>query len=120
MPLESTIESNNRDYCKQLGIIFRKLNFGEGWPDRLLLYRGEVLFIEYKQKGAKPTKLQLWMHDKLREQGFQVEVVDESIKGRELIKDWHDRVDNKLAEVRGSHDQNQRSGPHVQRDRGPQ
>ena len=117
---EAAIEYNNGLYAKALKIIFRKLNFGEGWPDRLLLYRGEVLFIEYKQKGAKPTKLQLWMHDKLREQGFQVEVVDESIKGRELIKDWHDRVDNKLAEVRGNHDQNQRSGPDVLSDRGPQ
>lgn len=91
--LESSIERKGLEDCKSLGIIFRKLNFGEGWPDRMLLYRGAVLFIEYKQKGEKPTKLQAWMHEKLRAQGFRVEVVDDTIKGRELIKDWHDKVD---------------------------
>ena len=115
--LESSIESNNREFANKLGIIFRKLNFGEGWPDRLLLYRGEVLFIEYKQKGEKPTKLQLWMHEKLRAQGFRVEVVDDSLKGQDLIRRWYDRVNYDMAKVRGGHDQDQRPGPHVQRDR---
>lgn len=98
--LESSIEKAGFYDCKELGIIFRKLNFGEGWPDRMLLYRGHVLFIEYKQKGVKPTKLQLWMHEKLRDQGFRVEVVDDSTVGRKLIKDWHDEIDNNLARVR--------------------
>jgi hypothetical protein len=115
--LESSIESHNRAYAVKLGIIFRKLNFGEGWPDRLLLYRGAVLFIEYKQKGAKPTKLQEWMHDKLRAQGFEVHVIDNSLRGQDLIKEWHDRIDNQLAGVRPGDDPDERPGPHVQRDR---
>lgn len=97
---EASIEYNNGRYAKALGIIFRKLNFGEGWPDRILLYRGHVLFIEYKAPGQKPTALQDYQIDLLRKQGFRVEVIDDAIKGRELIKDWHDKIDQHLAGIR--------------------
>lgn len=101
---ESAIEANNGAYAKTLGIIFRKLNFGEGWPDRVLLYRGHVIFIEYKRLGEKPTALQEYMIDILRKQGFEVYVIDDKQRGRVLIKEWHDRIDNNLATVRRGHD----------------
>lgn len=97
---ESAIEANNGAYAKFLGIIFRKLNFGEGWPDRILLYRGQVLFIEYKRLGEKATALQEYMHDILRKQGFEVRVIDSKEGGRALIKEWYDRVNNNLATLR--------------------
>ena len=101
MPVrESSIESKCRETCNALRIIFRKLNFGEGWPDRMLLYRGHVLFIEFKAPGEKPTKLQEWMHEKLRAQGFRVEVVDDTVKGRKLIQDWYDGTSNNVAAIR--------------------
>jgi hypothetical protein len=101
---ESAIEADNYTYARSLRIIFRKLNFGEGWPDRLLLYRGHVLFIEYKQLGEKPTALQEYQHDILRKQGFEVQIVDDKQKGRKLIKEWHDRIDQELAKVLPSTD----------------
>jgi hypothetical protein len=97
---EASIESRCRETCNALRIIFRKLNFGEGWPDRLLLYKGHVLFIEFKAPGEKPTKLQEWMHGKLREQGFRVEVVDDTTIGRKLIQDWYDNCNQNLAGIR--------------------
>lgn len=100
MAAESKIEADNRAYALSLRIIFRKLNFGEGWPDRMLLYRGHILFIEYKAPGEKPTQLQLYVHAQLREQGFYVHVVDNAQIGRNIIKVWHDGIDHKLAEVR--------------------
>jgi len=97
---ESAIEADNYVYARSLRIIFRKLNFGEGWPDRLVLYRGRVLFIEYKQLGEKPTALQTYVHEDLRRQGFEVHVIDDMYKGRKLIKEWYDRTNQELAEVR--------------------
>lgn len=110
---ESAIEGDNRTYALTLRITPRKLNFGEGWPDRMYLYLGHILFVEYKQLGEKPTKLQLWMHENLRKQGFLVFVIDDKAKGRKLLKDWHDRIDNNLAEIRGNHDQDKRLGSYV-------
>lgn len=104
---ESAIEDNNRRYALTLKIIFRKLNFGEGWPDRILLYRGHVLFIEYKQLGEKPTALQEYLHEQLRKQGFEVHVIDDKDKGRKLIKEWYDRINQDLATVRPSADRDQ-------------
>ncbi len=97
---ESDIEANNATYAKALGILFRKLNFGEGWPDRILLYRGHVIFIEYKRLGEKPTALQEYVHGTLRKQGFEVYVIDDKQRGRDLIKEWYDRVNHQLAAVR--------------------
>lgn len=105
MALESSIESNVNTYAVKLGILARKLNFGEGWPDRMYLYRGNILFIEFKAPGEKPTKLQLYMHDVLRKQGFRVEVVDSVTEGKKLIKDWHDRTDQHMATIRRNYDQ---------------
>lgn len=97
---ESDIEANNGAYAKSLGIIFRKLNFGEGWPDRVLLYAGEVIFIEYKRLGEKATAFQEYQHEVLRKQGFEVYVIDDKQRGRDLIKEWYDRVNNDMAKVR--------------------
>lgn len=36
-----------------------------------------VIYIETKDKGKKPTKLQLYRHEQLREQGFTVLVIDD-------------------------------------------
>lgn len=46
-----------------------------GYPDTFLpVTRGDKagLFIEMKTRGNKPTELQLWWHQKLREQGYVV------------------------------------------------
>ena len=48
-----------------------------GLPDRIcLLPGGFVFFAEIKTTGRKPTKIQLYVHKRIRDLGFQVEVVD--------------------------------------------
>ena len=48
-----------------------------GLPDRLcLLPGGVVAFVEVKTTGKKATPRQLIVHKKLRQLGFQVEVLD--------------------------------------------
>lgn len=106
------------EYARAKGIKARKLSFGEGWPDYMFLYAGRTLFIEFKQLGEKPDPLQLYVHSELRALGFQVEVVDSPDTGRQLIKEWYDRSNKHVATLRRGDDQNQRSGPDVQRYQG--
>lgn len=52
-----------------------------GLPDRLCLFpTGKLVFIELKTTGKKPRKIQISVHNKLRQLGFRVEVID-SIEG---------------------------------------
>ena len=45
-----------------------------GWPDRVFLYQGRVLFIEFKAPGKKARPLQEERAKQLRAQGFITEV----------------------------------------------
>lgn len=64
----------------RLGVENLKLNVqgSVGWPDRMFLVPGgRPLFIEFKRPGAKPRAVQMHIHDRLRELGYQVEVHDD-------------------------------------------
>ena len=61
--------------------------FVKGVPDRVVLCAGGYVgFAEIKTTGKKPTKIQLYIHSKLKKLGFKVFVVydvetrDEAIK----------------------------------------
>lgn len=46
-----------------------------GWPDRLfLLGNGKILFVEFKYPGEKPSAKQEYIHEFLRELGYEVQV----------------------------------------------
>lgn len=109
--LESTIQSEVVTYARALQITARKLNFGEGWPDYILLFKGQVLFIEFKAPGEKPTKLQLDTHKALRANGFRVEIVDNIRQGTHYIKEWYHacfaRGHRHVAKIRRSDDQDE-------------
>ena len=52
-----------------------------GLPDRICLFPGGIIaFVELKTTGAKPRKIQTFVHDKIRSLGFRVEVID-SVQG---------------------------------------
>lgn len=46
-----------------------------GIPDTIILKQGRALFIEWKQKGKHPEPLQVYRHQKLKEQGFTTYVI---------------------------------------------
>lgn len=58
-----------------------------GLPDRMCLFPGsKIIFVELKTTGKKPRRIQVYIHNKLRDLGFRVEVID-SVKGvAEFIK----------------------------------
>lgn len=48
-----------------------------GLPDRLcLLPKAKIAFVELKTTNKKPTKIQVFVHGKLRALGFRVEILD--------------------------------------------
>lgn len=85
--LESRIEAKASEYAKSLGMLTLKLNVrGQvGWPDRLYVYRGGVMFIEYKAAKETPRAIQLEIHDKLRRHNIRIFVCDNLIAARCMI-----------------------------------
>lgn len=58
-----------------------------GYPDRLLvLPDAEVIWVELKSRGRKPTKLQCLRHEELCRRGHRVEVIDNKASVDDLIK----------------------------------
>lgn len=59
-----------------------------GYPDRMyLLGFDKVLFIEWKRTANdKPTPKQLYIHDLLREQGYDVQVHYDEEEGYQAIR----------------------------------
>ena len=50
----------------------------DGMPDRIILLpNGKCAFVEVKRKGMKPRPLQMARHEKLRNLGYKVYVLDD-------------------------------------------
>jgi hypothetical protein len=45
-----------------------------------------MFFVELKTTGKKPRKIQLYMHEALRNLGFEVYVIDKIEEARKLIE----------------------------------
>lgn len=59
-----------------------------GLPDKLLLFkRGQFVFVELKSKNKKPSKIQKYMHVKLKGLGFRIEVISDKKDLLNLIKE---------------------------------
>jgi len=75
---ESALEKKCGKMAKEAGALWLKWSSPglRGVPDRVLIYRGAVAFVELKAPGNKPTKLQAAIHRRLREAGANVHVID--------------------------------------------
>ena len=77
---EKQIEQKLVKATKGVGGICPKLTCPsmDGMPDRIvLLPNGKCAFVEVKQMGCKPRPLQLARHQKLRNLGYKVYVLDD-------------------------------------------
>lgn len=95
--LEKKIEVLTKRYAESKGWITRKwVSPGHAFvPDQIFLnyvppehreiVAKYVVFVEMKRDGGKCTPGQLREHQRLREQGFRVEVIDNLVKGREIV-----------------------------------
>lgn len=75
--LEKTF-SEHLNRTKKVWVIKLLSTFIKGLPDRMVLCKGGYVgFAEIKTTGKKPTKIQLYIHDKLRSFGFEVLIIDD-------------------------------------------
>ncbi|PHS06387.1 MAG: nuclease [Blastopirellula sp.] len=75
---EAPIEKKVTEFAKAKGWISYKWvspNY-RGVPDRLFFKASQIIIIEFKATGRKPSKLQAHIHKKLEKEGFEVHVID--------------------------------------------
>jgi len=86
---ESTIERAVCAYAKDRGCLVMKLAGPnqKGQPDRMFIRNGKVLFMEFKQRGKKPTALQERFLHELQLQNVRAELVDNVPGGCAMIDD---------------------------------
>jgi hypothetical protein len=84
---ESTIERAVCAYAKSQGCLTLKLSGQnqKGQPDRMFLYQGRVLFVEFKAPGKRPTALQARWLDRLESHQFPAFTCDNIPAGCRLI-----------------------------------
>lgn len=85
---EKVIERKLVERVKKEGGLCIKLLTSQyiGLPDRLCLFpSGRLIFVELKSTGQKPRKIQLCIHNRLRNLGFQVEVIDKEADIEKVI-----------------------------------
>lgn len=89
--MEKTVEKalinaikNNGGWCIKL-----LATHVTGLPDRLcLLPKGNIFFAELKAENKKPRKIQLAVHKKLVNLGFEVFVIDTAEQARKLVENY--------------------------------
>lgn len=99
---EKVFERTLSKYVDDNGGMAVKLlsQFLRGLPDRMFLLKGGiVIFVEFKSTGKKPTKIQSYIHAKIRALGFPVLVVD-SVETHEEAKNLIDHL-IKMREIYG-------------------
>ncbi len=84
---ESELEKKVVAYCRVKGMLCYKFSSParRGVPDRLILYKGRVLFLELKREREKPTKLQLREIALLEATGFKAQWADNFISAKREI-----------------------------------
>lgn len=88
--LEKVTEEAVVRYAEWKGVQAIKLNLqgNRGWPDRMFLYKGSVLFIEFKREGKELEPLQEFRLNWLEANGFNVGWCDNQLDGKRLIDKW--------------------------------
>jgi hypothetical protein len=86
MPRERDIQGKVVGHARSIGILARKLNFGEGWPDYVLLCNGKTMFIEFKGPRGVLEPLQVHMAGVLESHGFMVKVIDTVDEGMAWVE----------------------------------
>lgn len=102
--LERDTERKLISLCKSLKIRCEKLKLASksGWPDRTLLYKGHVMFLELKRNKETPEPLQEYTLAQLRAEGFDARWADDWEQIQVRIIAWKHYVDSTTARPRAS------------------
>ena len=85
MMRERDVQGKVVGYARGKGVVARKLDFGQGWPDYMLLYRGRICFMEFKGTGGRLAALQEYVIGLLEKHKFDVAVVQDYEHGAQLV-----------------------------------
>lgn len=87
---EKDIEKRVTAWAKRNGVLTIKLEgqHNRGKPDRIFMANGEVLFLELKAPGKKPTELQASWIDKIKAQGCNADWADNDGEAIEMITNY--------------------------------
>jgi len=85
---ERDIESKVVDHAKNTGWLTYKFKGQKSVPDRVFIKNGNILYIEFKAPGEKPTALQQRTINMMLKFGASVSVVDDIDKGKRLLDDF--------------------------------
>lgn len=91
MVREIKIENDVRSLAHvNLGIESIKLNLAgnRGWPDVMFMYDGQVFFIEFKRPHEKPSDLQEYRINWLKDNGFAAMWTDNVYEAMEALRKW--------------------------------
>lgn len=82
MQIENDIEKYLVRQIKRIGALCYKFTSPgtRGVPDRIILYRGNVFFVELKRSGGKPRKDQLKIMEKFNDQMMPIFIIDSKEK----------------------------------------
>lgn len=78
---ESNIENEVCKYAELLGWLCFKFTGQKGLPDRIFFRDGEVVLIEFKAEGKRPSNLQQKMLNAFNDEGFIAIYIDSIEKG---------------------------------------
>lgn len=87
---EKDIEQKVSDYANQRGVLQYKFTSPNqrGVPDRIYLYHGRCMFIEFKQKGKPTSRQQDIQRERIEAVGIPVAVVDSVAQGHKVVFDF--------------------------------
>lgn len=98
---ERDIQARVVGYARARRVICRKLDFGEGWPDYMMLYAGNILFMEFKGAGGRLRPLQGHVHGILRKAGFTVHLIDSIVEGQVEVDGFITQPVNSVVDYAG-------------------
>jgi hypothetical protein len=84
---ESLIEKKVTEHAKRKGWLSYKWvsPSQRGVPDRLYFKNGQLIIVEFKAAGKKPTPYQIAIHKRIAAVGFTVHIIDNVEDGKLLL-----------------------------------
>jgi len=82
---ERTVEQHLIHQVERIGgLSYKFLSTQAGVPDRIVIFKGLVRFVELKAPGGRLTKIQIWQQDRILRAGVEVAV----LYTREDVDHW--------------------------------
>lgn len=85
VPTEKHIQKSVVNYAKGKGVICYQLSTPKGVPDRIFIYNGRCILIEFKKKGGILSKAQQLEHITIKNTNTSVYVVADADDGINII-----------------------------------